>query len=240
MRWNKRLTRRIYLTAKYLDSLRPGTPIPPDRPGNIVMYHAGHTGSTVLARMLGAHPRIFWDSEVFSPFHGLWRKQMEPTQFLRRRMRLAGRRFYGFECRIDGRTTLRLDLPDLVEHLATVGFSRHVVLLRRNTLRTIVSRTMQRAGGDPRRRPGQPARRRRIMIDVDRAWYGDGRYPLLTALADADRLASEIGRALAQRACLDLFYEDDIQSDPTVAYHRPGRAERVFGKGQSPPDPRGR
>ena len=220
MRWNKRLTRRIYLTVKRLESLRPGMRIPPDRPGNIVMFHAGRTGSTVLAHMLAAHPCIFWDFEIFSPHHGLWREQMKPTRFLCRRMGRAGRSFYGFECRIDGSPTFGLDLPDLVDHLATLGFSRYVVMLRRNTLRTIVSRTVTRSGGQSRRRPCEPARLRRVKIDVNRAWYGDGRYPLLTALANADRLSAEIGRAVARRECLELSYEDDIESDPAVAYRK--------------------
>jgi hypothetical protein len=42
------------------------------RPGNVMMFHAGRSGSTVLGDLLGQHPRVFWDSEIFQTSSERW------------------------------------------------------------------------------------------------------------------------------------------------------------------------
>ncbi|NEQ34055.1 MAG: hypothetical protein F6K04_24205 [Leptolyngbya sp. SIO4C5] len=70
----------------------------------IAMLHYGRCGSTVLGDLLGQHPDIFWDSEVFERLYTqqLWESRWlkEPLSLLRLRVGLAWltrRQCYGFE-----------------------------------------------------------------------------------------------------------------------------------------------
>ncbi|MCP4330251.1 MAG: hypothetical protein GY791_17640 [Alphaproteobacteria bacterium] len=216
----KRVSGSAYRAFKYIDAMIPGRPIPADRPGNVVMFHAGRSGSTVLGHMLGDNREIFWDHEVFNPNHGLWREQTEPAVFLRRRMGRAGRRFYGFELQLHGPETFGRDWPGLIELLAAAGISHFIVLQRRNVLRSIVSRTAVHFGGHRHHRRHMCAPRRRVTIDVDEARFSEGRLPLVAGLAQVEAEFAALRSALAGSAALSLVYENDIADDPRIAYDK--------------------
>ena len=41
---------------------------------NVVMFHIGRCGSTVVSDLLGQHPDVHWASELYEPIFGKWRR----------------------------------------------------------------------------------------------------------------------------------------------------------------------
>src|SRR6516225_3158271 len=62
--------------------LRPAMGV---RRGNVVMFHLGRSGSTVLASLLQQNPGVFWDGELFEGYYGATDETMRarglPTRF---------------------------------------------------------------------------------------------------------------------------------------------------------------
>lgn len=44
----------------------------PLRSGNIVMFHIGRSGSTVLGDLLDQHSSVYWDGEIYQSFYRAW------------------------------------------------------------------------------------------------------------------------------------------------------------------------
>jgi len=183
------------------------------------MFHVGRSGSRVLASLLDQHPRIFWDGEVFEPNSGLWEPGRDAWPLLRRRMRLAGRSFYGFEAKFFHARLVGTTLPVFVERLFDLGFDRFVVLRRRNTLRKVVSSIRLHEEKRSHRRPGE-ATLHRIRVEVDDVRIDRDARPLVAYLEDYERGFEALDRLLAGRSVLKLNYEDDIADDPRRAYRR--------------------
>jgi hypothetical protein len=201
------------------------------------MFHVGRSGSRVLASLLDQHPRVFWDGELYEPSHRIWRPGRDPMALLDRRMRLAGRRWYGFEMKFFHARLVDRPFPAMLQALFERGFDRFIVLRRRNTLRKVVSSVRLHTERRSHRGPGE-AELRRLRIDVDDLRIDRDRKPLLDYLEDYERQFARLDEALQGRPVLRLTYEEDIAEDPTRAYRRcceflgiePRPAEVAFGR----------
>ena len=101
------LRRPIQMTVGLLAS--------PWRAGSVAMFHMGRCGSTVLAKMLEQHPRIFWDGEIYERVSPRLYHRLGPRGFLRFKQMRAGRRFYGFEVKLLKQQHFRLIDRDMVD-----------------------------------------------------------------------------------------------------------------------------
>lgn len=198
-------------------------------PGSIAMLHTGRVGSTVVAKMLERHPALLWDGELLERY----RKQKlseqrivrDPFAVLRWRMRNAGNRTYGFETKVHrlqhlGPEVLRLDTAEYVERLRELGFSRFIVLRRKNYLRQAVSAAVGQA--DERRHISKEEKGKivRIDFDVERTPLMKSALPLLQRFEEFDALYDTLDRLLGDDEVLRLTYEDDIEQNPKVAYEK--------------------
>ncbi len=189
------------------------------RPGNVAMFHVGRSGSRVLASLLGQHPAVRWDGEIYEPNSKLWRPGRDPERLLRRRMRLAGRRYYGFEMKFFHARLMGLALSEFVPHLIGSGFDRFIVLERRNTLRKVVSSIRLHQERRSHRKEGA-ARLHRIRVDVEDVRIDRASLPLVDHLEGYRRGFEELDHLIEDREVLRLSYEDDIAEDPRIAYQR--------------------
>ena len=96
------------------------------RPGSVAMFHIGRSGSIVLGDMLNQHPRVVWDREIYAPRRLGWEEEtamkpgdltVDPAKLLRRRMALAGKRYYGFEAKFFHLELAGVGLSDYIEQL---------------------------------------------------------------------------------------------------------------------------
>jgi LPS sulfotransferase NodH len=226
-----------------LGALRPAT-----RCGNVVIFHVGRSGSTVLTDLLGQHPKIFWDGE---PYERLFKQREEggrgagappadsdPFALLRNRMGATRKEFYGFSVKFFHLRLLGLGLPVFVQRLGELGYTHYVVLERRNYLRKIVSSLVAHRRSQFHRRPWEEAVLTPVEVDVERVRIDRDCRPLLTYLREYREGFEELDSLLEGRNVLRLVYEDDLADDPLVGYRRvcevlgvpEGRARVRYGK----------
>lgn len=190
----------------------------------LAMLHVGRCGSTVVARMLDDHPEVTWDGEIFEPSvraHLPEPVDLEPAALIAaRRERAHGR--YGFETKyLQSHHLGRLGLS-LEGYLATLeglGFRRFVTLHRRNYLRRVVSGAVGRSSGTWHRSRAGAGPLVEIRLDPQRVPFGPDR-PLLDVFHELEAGEAALREQLPKESTLRLTYEEDIASDPTIAYRR--------------------
>jgi len=214
----KRITAKTYRALKYIDSLRPARPIPDDRPGNIVLAHTGRVGSNVLGDMLASHRSILWDRELFTYWHGLWNGRSDPERLLRRRMGLAGRRYYGFVSGPPVPKVFGLDPAAYVDLIIELGFTHFILLRRRNVLRKVVSALVAQSGAPKHIRSNEPRVMTKVTVDLDRVYDIDGCWTWADYIKNQDAFYSSFAKNVDPSRMLELYYEDDLRDDPSFGY----------------------
>lgn len=185
------------------------------------MLHVGRCGSTVVAEMLGRHPSISWDGEVFEPKvrAKIGYEDVPPVAFLRDRIARAPE-IYGFEIKYlpsHHQRVLGLDLEGILQLTDSVGVSLYVTLHRRNYLRRVVSGVIGRERRRWHRTSDQPTPDTKVRVDLGAVPFGP-RQPLLEVLEEMKKGEADLKSALLDRAALHLTYEDDVAIDPVKAY----------------------
>lgn len=192
---------------------------------NVVLFHIGRSGSTVLGDLLYQNKRMFWDGEVIRQFiceqENAGAGPDKSLAYICRRIRLATRgRRYGCEIKPFHVQRAGATMDEFVAGLERAGFSHFIVLERRNYLRKVVSSLIAAQTGRWHNSSYEKPERARITIDPDCIQID---HTVTTLLKVLDNYASEFDRlreVLGSRRSLWLTYEDDISSDPVSAYRR--------------------
>lgn len=185
------------------------------------MFHVGRCGSTVVAEMLGRHPEITWEGEVFEPAvrHRIGFEEIAPGPFLRERMAEA-QHVYGFEVKYlpsHHQRLLELDLQGLLDLTDSVGVTHYVTLHRHNYLRRVISGTIGRERRRWHRSSNEPRPDTKVRIDPAAVPFGP-RQPMFAAFEEMKAGEATLMSALADRSALHLTYEEDVVLDPVKAY----------------------
>lgn len=218
--FGRRTIRRLEKARGYLSIRR--------RPGVVLMLHVGRCGSTVLARMLAQNPRIYWDGKL----HRMARRLYGDTKHLdwdlawtRRQFRIAGSRFYGFEFKIlqdQYPAILGTTTRSFLQQCKSIGVTHYVLLVRRNTLRHVVSHYAAKNSGRWHLSGSSSAHHGSFAIDVDHITTGSapGR-PLLDYIQEVENAHAEVRAFLSDQDLLELEYEADIdEAGAESAYRR--------------------
>jgi hypothetical protein len=196
------------------------------RRGVVLMLHIGRCGSTVLANMLGQHPGIRWDGQIYryrapegrvnSSNVGSWTKE----QFA-----IAGARYYGFEYKIlpdQHSAKLGIDLLQFLDICRETGVSHYLILKRSNTLRHIVSNYASIARGLWHIERGKKAGAKTFQLDLDHiTTERSPGLPILSYLEKVDDTYDAVSESLQNGKVLHINYETDIEaSGPDVAFRK--------------------
>ncbi|MEN8229372.1 MAG: hypothetical protein ABFS38_14535 [Bacteroidota bacterium] len=200
------------------------------RPGNIVMFHIGRCGSTVLSSLLSQHKSIYWASEFYSSVFRKWEQANKGNEIagempadaidlLKKNMQNAFHRYYGFEIK-----PFHLQLigytPELyLEKLEELGYTYFIHLDRKNRLRKIVSSLIAHEDQLKYHQKGK-AKLKQVHIEVNNVVIDFDSKPLLAFLSDFDSQVSSVESLLKSKNPLNLTYEDDIQEDPRIGYRK--------------------
>lgn len=218
-----------------LSSLLPRT-----HDSNVVMFHIGRSGSTVLGNLLRQHHRIYWDGEILSGHEkevggrtsadGLslttrWRKSRyypaDPYRFLRARFPIVGfRRYYGMEVKFFHLNHNGILLDDFIDFLKQNRFKNFIVLKRHNFLRKVVSSIVGFKKGAFHTQGAASAKPERIVINVDRVQIDGDAKPLLAFFDDWTQEFARLNALLATNDPLELSYELDVERNPLAAYEK--------------------
>lgn len=182
----------------------------------------------MIGGMLKKHARVSWCNEVltfdmlhYERAHGTidgW--TCDPGGVINRSRRRNPRGWYGCEFTTRNSAKLGMSLDSTVRLLQDLGFSKFIVLERRNHLRRFISSRSSMARGKLHLNKGEAAERKAVTLDPDCTGMSRDREPLLERLrVDCE----EMEQLLALTAPLDslhLVYEEDVLADPSVGYER--------------------
>ncbi|MCL4686310.1 hypothetical protein KJ059_16350 [Myxococcota bacterium] len=194
------------------------------RSGHVAMFHHGRCGSSVLGDLLDQHSALRWDGEVFNFKRSFWTERAtatecaDPLAVLERRVEKSRKSIYGFECKFYHARRIGFSLEELVPALEKRGFTRFVVLDRRNTLRKVVSSLVAARRGSARLPAGVVAPLLRVHVPVDAVPIDSTCKPLVELLREYQDSVCRIETLLADRPLLRLRYEDDLAQDPLAGY----------------------
>jgi len=133
-----------------------------DRPGVVLMLHVGRCGSTVLANLLEQNPCVYWDGKLprkAKQLYGEKAKRLDVARWTKRQFAISGDRFYGFEFKIladQYPAMLGTSTPEFLRVCKEIGVTHYVLLVRRNTLRHVVSHYASLARGSWHTSLGEP------------------------------------------------------------------------------------
>ena len=203
----------------------------PSATGHILMLHTGRSGSTVVGNLLQQHSQIYWDGEIYEKM--FMRIRAEKGVLIRdqdellgpddawpevdRRRKRGGPKLYGYECRDSHLRRLKTSLPDYLRAARSRGFTRVILLERRNLLLKILSSVVAETRGQHHVRAGSLVAQPSLYINLDQVPLDHERVEILTALTRT-ALWLKDAEAAAGSDHLHLCYEDSIQNDPLVAY----------------------
>jgi hypothetical protein len=117
----------------------------------IIFFHQGRCGSSVVADLLGRHPKISSNGEIFNRY---MKKKRLPTRFenmLRMRRALSFPDYAVVEVKYFGCQHLGLigiSINDFVDAAKQCGFRKFIILNRHNYLKQIVSSKVGLARGE--------------------------------------------------------------------------------------------
>lgn len=206
-----------------------GLPLSPFRKGSIATFHVGRCGSTVLGGLLGQHPRIYWDSEVYYKqwaLDGFRSSGFDSARFIRQQMWKARTRYYGFEFKIlqdQHLAIIGMDLPAYTAQLIAEGVTHFIVLERRNYLKRMASQYVGSKTGIRQIERGSGPAVTPVRLDVASCGFGEMQNPkpLIDCLVEIDQAYRSLETLLAGRNVLRLTYEADIlEHGPEVAYRK--------------------
>jgi hypothetical protein len=195
---------------------------------NIAMFHMGRCGSTVVGNMLNDHPDVAWAGELFEGKKNLALSFSEKLEFVKSTLKSSSysqiTKFYGFETKYMPSTHLSEDcigmsLEDYVSLLRNLGFSKFIVLHRKNYLRRIIS-------GEVGRQKGQWHSTQKVknstlvQLDINAIRYGNSSHNLLDLFHSFDENYHFLENMMSKENTLFLIYEEDILENPIKAYSK--------------------
>ena len=211
---------------------------PYSRPGSVAMLHIGRCGSTVVASQLLQNSRIHWSGELFlgdSLLADSFRRQSSdrwpwgksrffpfaPYLYIGERMQQARKGLiYGFEVKYYHIRLNGLTFAGFVATLKRLGVTHWILLTRRNTLRKVVSGVIGNSVNYYQVDKGKKSTRNPIVLETDHVRIESQDRPLLDVLRQSEQDQVIMRELLGNEALLQLYYEDDIEHDPTRAYAR--------------------
>lgn len=205
----------------------------------IVMFHVGRSGSTVLGDLLNQNKDILWDGEIYHPFllelrelkkQG-WNAEQDafpfpPIKLVRDRLLLHkltqfSKRIYGCEVKFFHLKRARIELKNYINYLESLGFSKYLILERKNYLKVIVSSLLSNQKKKSFHIPSQATTQlSRVQIDVNNLKTDGERKTLLEFLKNYRESFQTLENSLQTRRILKLTYEDDIFDDPRIGARR--------------------
>lgn len=215
------------------------------------MLHQHRCGSSVLGTMLGTHPEVTWRSEVLTFDRMRWESiggtvadwPCRPWRLIDHKRWEMPQGWFGCEITHRNVSDLGLSMQEVIDTAAAKGFSRFIVLERRNHLRRYVSSRIGAARGKLHHNLGEAIEPIRAEIDTLQTGLSCQRSPLLERLQRDHDSMQEMLALTRPYGGLHLVYEDHVEQDPTVAYRMtcehlglaPERVEPALQRGNPQP-----
>jgi len=210
-------------------------------PNSFVMYHIGRSGSSVLTDMLRQHKELKCDGEIFHGYFGEIGQQEanergqrtdtpwlispffpnHPDKYLLSRLVYASLKTrYGFEIKFSHLSLSGVSQQDFFKILQSLNFTKTIILKRNNYLRKIVSSLVGKARKKLHSKPDERITTTAIEINPNLIKIDSVAKPLMDFLIDYDKEFDLLDSLIDKDNTLQLIYEEDIQTDPRIAYRK--------------------
>lgn len=185
---------------------------------NIVMFHEGRCGSSVLAGLLDQHSAIHWDGEVYGDHNpggpiNRYLRYNHPLLYLRQRIARSEKSIYGFETKVylHLNKQIGISLQKYLKGLEDLGFSRYIMLDRKNDLRRAVSTTV----ASKRKKWALSKQEKSQLVRVELDPEG-----VLSWSRRLNEINNKLDELLSGKSVLRLTYEEHIEPDPLIGYRK--------------------
>jgi hypothetical protein len=215
----RHLIRRILLSSKNFASLVgniSGSLTKNIREKNVVIFHPGRCGSSVIGMMLNQHPKVEWIGEIFKDNYGeypwVWN---EPYRFINFRKRISMSSIFGMEIKIDQHfENTKIDSEEVVGSLEKSGFEFFILLKRKNYLSKMVSARAARKVGswNTKKNIETP----KVDVPVGKTRKGG----IIERFKKYDECYEIIKKGIKNKNSLSLTYENDVKKDPKRAFKK--------------------
>ena len=199
--------------------------------GRIAMFHMGRSGSTVVARLLDQHPKIYWGHEIYYPIFKPYRKTMtpnmrfevDPKALLENSSRWAGRRYFGFEVKFWHLERTGVSLPDYLDLLSAFGVDRYIILERikkKNYLRRLASSHIGMTYDRMELKRSAATTLHSVELPLRYHVESIGEVSLIEYFHHQEAQFAQLRALLKDEPVLDLSSAEDVFPDPVQGYHR--------------------
>lgn len=194
--------------------------------GNVVIWHIGRCGSTVLSSVLNQHPNINCLGEVFNPLMDVKESgedipdidsffsnlvNNEPSK-----SRIIEVKFLESQ----HLTIYNQKLSDLILKLKEIGYDKYVVLERKNYLKRMISHCVAQETKIYHIEKNKTPELHKIHINTQAIKVGKETRSLLEWFSIFSSSYSNLRSNLTGEPNIELQYENDIQLDVKKAYHK--------------------
>jgi hypothetical protein len=194
------------------------------RKKNIIMFHSGRCGSTVIGSMLNQDDHIYWPGEIFNRFSSGYAPMewamYDPISLVKLKMYQTRSSYFGFEIKDIHLKMLNskagVSAESLVGELMDIGFEYAIILERKNYIKQMVSAIMGSKMGFWNT-TSHVNEIPNVYINVENTLHN---MSLVECLENKDAFYRNVRYALkgANYNILNLSYEEHVLSNPAMAY----------------------
>jgi hypothetical protein len=201
--------------SRFIDFLR-STTLQNYKGEKIIMLHHGRCGSTVLTNMFEEYSEIEWHGEAYKkPFRKELQNNKESllNSVKSRRVKRTSKKF-GFEIKPMHLGDFSISVKEFIDFCVAENFSHYITLIRKNSLRKIVSSEIGRATQKWHLKPDVEIKKSKIYLSTNPK---EDNF-LINRLDDLQSKIQEI--TSIDPNTLKLVYEDDVRDDPNIGFKK--------------------
>ena len=192
---------------------------------NVVMFHTGRCGSTVLGKTLNQHPDIVWDGEPFEPYMN---KNETVANFKSviinsRTRKVAPISIFAIKHLNQlhlGPDCLNMTPKDVVKKAKTLKGCKFILLERKNYLRRAVSAEVGRTRKQWHSKKQDHYKTTKVKLNVEHFKTGNKFQPLIELFDSMEKSYLMLQDTMKDIDYLHLTYEDDISESPLKATNK--------------------
>ena len=192
------------------------------------MLHPGRCGSTVVGSLLNQHPSFYWSGEPFEKLMGQGPLKEETiVDIIKEREQDKISKAYSFATKYpDGmhlsNSCINKSIPDYIDLLNNLGYSKYILITRTNHLKRIVSILKGRQTGEWHTDQKQDkAKAKGVDVPIKDFEFGlNKKGSIIDYFKIMDNETKLIIDKIGEKPLLHIKYESDIEENPVKAYRK--------------------
>lgn len=190
-----------------------------NRQHNVVMFHYGRCGSSVVGMLLNQHPQVYWGGELFAQLKSkygsdswVWESE-KALDMVELRTRIHRVPVWGFEMKKKHFEDIGIDISSFVSRMKSMQYKHFIILKRENYLNQIISDLVGK-------KMGFWNTNKEVVPPVVTVPVFKGNKILTKRFGERDVFYETIENELHNEEILNITYEKDIRENPKRAFEK--------------------